>query len=593
MIIQFITMAGGLALFLYGMNMLGVGLEKISGNKMEKLLEKMTDNVLKGILLGVIITAAVQSSSATTVIVVGLVNAGMLKLHSAAGIIMGANIGTTVTGQILRLADLESNENVGFILELIKPTTLAPIITIVGIAMFMLAKNSRSKTIGEVLLGFGILFTGMFAMTDAVKPLSDLPIFAEIFQTLTNPVLGVIAGALITALIQSSSASVGILQALASTGAITCSAAFPIIMGQNIGTCITSLLSSIGANKNARRAAMVHLYFNVIGTIVFLSAVYIYQGVIGFDFWNEAIDMGGIANFHTIFNVVVTVMFIPFVKLLEKLALMTVKDKPTDNDVVVDSKLSLLDERFTVSGALALGQAHTVICTMADYAKKNYEDAIGLFTKYDPKLVTQIEQSEEVIDIMEDKINSYLVELTSKELTEEENVGITHHFKVVSEFERLSDYAINIVEASTQMSKKKMKFSKKANAELNTIASAVNEIIDMTIEVFKTNDLELARKIEPLEEVIDSIVEQLKTKHIERLKNGKCSIECGLIFIEILSNLERISDHCSNTAIYVLMFASKEEVINHHEYINTVHNSNKTEYLFNMQQYKEKYYDAL
>ncbi len=408
MIIEFIVMAGGLALFLYGMNILGVGLEKISGSRLEKLLEKMTDNVLKGVVLGLIITAAVQSSSATTVIVVGLVNAGMLKLHGAAGIIMGANIGTTVTGQILRLADLEDNENVGFILELIKPTTLAPLIMVIGILMYLLAKTQRNKTIGEVLLGFGILFTGMFTMTDAVKPLSELPLFAEIFQTLTNPILGVLAGALITALIQSSSASVGILQALASTGAITWSAAFPIIMGQNIGTCVTSLLSSIGAGTNARRAAMIHLYFNIIGTAVFLSAVYIFQYVVGFEFWNEAIDMGGIANFHTIFNVSVTILFIPFVGLLEKLAMKTIKSDATEETIQTDSHLSLLDNRLNKSPALALAQSHTVLCTMGDYAKKNYEDAISLFGNYNTKTIDKINEVENVIDIMEDKTNNYL-----------------------------------------------------------------------------------------------------------------------------------------------------------------------------------------
>ncbi len=593
MIIEFIVMAGGLALFLYGMNILGVGLEKISGNKLEKLLEKMTNNVFKGVLLGLVITAAVQSSSATTVIVVGLVNAGVLKLRGAIGIIMGANIGTTVTGQILRLADLESNESVGFFLELIKPTTLAPIITMIGVLLFLSSKVKRTKIIGEVLLGFGILFTGMFIMTDAVKPLSELPLFADIFRTLSNPILGVLAGALITALIQSSSASVGILQALASTGAITWSAAFPIIMGQNIGTCVTSLISSIGANTNARRAAMIHLYFNVIGTTVFLTGVYVFQAVVGFGFWNDAIDMGGIANFHTIFNVSVTFLFIPFARFLEKLAMMTVKDKKLDENDNTDNNLALLDSRFNKTPSLALAQAHTVMCTMADYAKSNYSDSITLFDKFDAKTVEKVNEIENVIDIMEDKINNYLVTLTSEELTKEESDGITHHFKIISEFERLSDYAVNMVETNEELSENKKKFSEKALSELNVLTLAVSEIIDMSIKVFKTNDLVLAKKVEPLEEIIDSIVEELKVKHIERLKNGECSIECGLSFIETLANLERISDHCSNIAIYVLMFATKEESINHHEYVNKVHNANSDEYLLETEKYKEKYYNAI
>ncbi len=590
MIIELIVMAGGLALFLYGMHILGVGLQKVSGNKLEKLLDKMTNNVIKGVLLGLVITAAVQSSSATTVIVVGLVNAGVLKLHGAAGIIMGANIGTTITGQILRLTELDSNENVSFFLELIKPTTLTPILMVIGILLFMVAKSKRKKLIGEVLLGFGILFSGMFMMTDAVKPFSDLPIFSEIFATLTNPVLGVIAGALITALVQSSSASVGILQALASTGVITYSAAFPIIMGQNIGTCITSILSSISANVNAKRAAMVHLYFNIFGTLIFLSGVYIFQYVVGFSFWDDAIDMGGIANFHTLFNVVVTLLFIPFARLLEKLAIMTIKDNKSNDRSISNADLALLDSRLTKSPSIGLSQAHHVLCKMGDFALQNYDDTMNLFTNFDDKVVEKVEDTEKIIDIMEDKLNSYLVEFTTDELQDEDSDKITHYFRIISEFERLSDYAVNILEIRERMHENKITFSEKALNELDVLSSAVKEISTMSIDVFKTNGIKLANRVEPLEQTIDELVETLKDMHIERLKNSDCSIECGLSFIEILTNLERISDHALNIAIYVLMFAKKdEEVINHHEFEQKLIDENEFEHAQLVEIYKSKY----
>ncbi len=593
MIIEIITMLGGLGLFLFGMSMLGTNLEKVAGGKLEKTLEKITNNLFKGILLGIVVTAAVQSSSATTVIVVGLVNAGILKLRGAVGIIMGANIGTTITGQILRLAELDSNESVSFALELIKPTTIAPIIIIIGVLLFMVSKNKKRKITGEIFLGFGILFTGMFIMTDAVKPLSELPLFAEIFATLSNPILGVLAGTFITALVQSSSASVGILQALSSTGVITYSSAFPIIMGQNIGTCVTSLLSSIGATKNARRAAMVHLYFNVIGTVVFLSAVYIFQYTVGFAFWNDAIDMGGIANFHTIFNVVITVVFIPFASLLEKLAKFTIKDKSSHNGQKAEGDLALLEPRFAQSPSFALTQSHHVISSMGSYALDNFSKTFQMFKSFDRKQCDSIFELEDTIDRMDDKINNYLITLTDEELTDIESKTITHQLKIISEFERIGDYSINLVEEAQGMFENKSSFSQSALNEFEIMHQAVLDIVKMAHKAFETNDIELSKRIEPLEEIIDGMVEILKVKHIERLKAGKCSVDGGLIFLETLANFERISDHCSNIAIYILGFNSGNDTLNYHEYRKNIHEDNTLEYIGLTKIYEDQYLNKI
>lgn len=595
-VFQVISMVGGLALFLYGMNMLGTGLEKVSGGKLERTLEKMTSNVFKGVLVGAVITAAIQSSSATTVIVVGLVNAGILKLRSAIGVIMGANIGTTITGQILRLAELSSSgdsSGVALVLEFLKPDTLAPIVTVIGLLMFMMGGKKSKKAIGEILLGFGILFTGMLAMTDAVEPLSELPIFTQMFAALQNPVLGVLAGTIVTAAIQSSSASVGILQALAQTGAITYSAAFPIIMGQNIGTTVTSLLSSIGANVNARRAAMVHLYFNIIGTFVFLCGVYGLNALIGFSFWNESIGMGGIANFHTLFNVVVTILFLPFTGLLEKLAVMTIKDKEGDTSLQMADKMNTLDDRFLKSPSIALGQCENVVTQMGEFAKENFSASLSLFGKYNAKQVDNIREREDAIDRMEDRLNNYLLELTSSELTNDESRNVTRLLKLDTEFERIGDYTINLVEGAEMLFERESRFSPKALDELKVVYSAVEEIIGMAIVCFRDGDMKMAAQIEPLEETVDMMVDTLKNKHVERLKKGKCTIDGGFVFLEVLTNLERISDHCSNVAVTMLGYKFQDDSLNRHEYIRKIHAGDYTEYANCLAQYRAKYFDQI
>lgn len=587
-----ITMAGGLAFFLFGMNILGGGLEKLSGGRMEKTLEKMTSNVFKSLLLGVVVTAAIQSSSATTVIVVGLVNAGILKLRNAIGVIMGANIGTTVTSVILSLGDLDNNENAGIVLNFLKPTTIAPIIAVIGIIVLMASKKSKSKIIGEILLGFGVLFNGMFIMTDAVAPLSDSQFFKDLFSSLSNPILGILAGLIVTAIIQSSSASVGILQAVASSGIVTFSAAIPIIMGQNIGTCVTSLIASIGANKNAKRAAMVHLYFNIIGTILFFIGVYTINSLIGFSFWNDNITMAGISAVHITFNVITTLIFIPFTGLLEKLAILTVKGMKTNSEIV-DVEVANLDERFLRSPSMALSQCHDVIITMGKYSKRNFSKAVTLFTKYDKKTADTIREYEDAIDRMEDRTNNYLLKLTNSELSDAESRTVTHYLKLVSEFERIGDYAMNVLELAERLYDQEMSFSEKALNELDAISDAVDEIIEMAIDSFNNFDIPLAVKIEPLEETIDTMEDTLKFRHIERLKDGKCTIDGGIVFLELLTNLERISDHCSNIAVYLIGFNNDKDSLNRHEYLKKIHGGEVEDYNVNSDFYYNKYFTRI
>ncbi len=568
---------GGLALFIYGMSMLGSGLEKIAGGRLEKILSSLTSNVFKSVLLGAVVTAAIQSSSATTVIIVGMVNAGILKLRSAIGVIMGANIGTTITGQILRLGDLENNANVGFIMEFITPKNLAPMIALAGLLLFMISRNEVRKNVGETLIGLGILFSGMLSMSSAVKPLAELEAFRTLFATLSNPILGVLAGAAVTAIIQSSSASVGILQAISATGILKFSAAFPIIMGQNIGTCVTSLISAIGASKNAKRAAMVHLYFNIIGTCIFLVGVYAIKAIIGFSFWNDPIDMGGIANFHTLFNIVVTVLLLPFTKLLERLACATIRDKTVDEgddeNEVAEITFNILDERLLKSPALAIQQANNAVIDMGRMAHQNFIGMRKLFKRdeFSEKTVLRLKDNEEALDVMEDRLNAYLVKITECELTDYENRRVTELLHLTSEFERIGDYAMNLIEVADKLHDMNIDFSESALRELGVISDAVQEIIRMSVETVKNNDTELAIKIEPLEETVDFLNETLKARHIERLKEGKCVVDTGINFLDILINLERISDHCSNVAVYVLSTQKKPTVLNRHEYIQTQH----------------------
>lgn len=587
----FIKAIGSIALFIYGMTILGGRLEKLSSGRMEKVLEKLSNNVFKSVMLGALVTAAVQSSAATTVIVVGLVNAGILRLSSAIGVIMGANIGTTITGQILRLGDLENNENVGAVLKLLSPTTLAPFIAAVGLIIFMLSKKESVKTIGEILIGVGILFTGMNSLTEAVSPLSELQTFRDLFATLKNPILGIIVGAVVTILLQSSSASVGILQTISTTGVLTFSAAFPIIMGQNIGTCVTPIISAVGAGKNAKRAAAVHLYFNIIGTILFLAVVYALQGLIGLPFWDKSIDMGGIANFHTFFNIVVTLCFIPFTKLLEKLAMITIREKKTeDGTPVSEFTAPALEDRLLVSPSLAVQQASNTALAMGNLAFYNFENMRGLFTgNYDEKLIASLKDNEENIDRMEDRLNAYLVKINECELTDFENRRVTELLHLSSEFERIGDYTMNLIEDAEKLHENSVTFSPEAIRELDVISRACEEIIGMAIRCVELNDAALAAKVEPLEETIDYLNETLKARHIERLKEGKCVVESGVNFLDLLINLERISDHCSNIAVYVIGSQKNNTVINRHEFIQNAHAAKDEAYVHLEEEFMTKY----
>ncbi len=587
----FIKAIGSIALFIYGMTILGGRLEKLSSGRMEKVLEKLSNNVFKSVMLGALVTAAVQSSAATTVIVVGLVNAGIMRLSSAIGEIMGANIGTTITGQILRLGDLENNDNVGAVLKLLSPTTLAPFIAAVGLIIFMLSKKEGVKTIGEILIGVGILFTGMNSLTDAVSPLSELQAFRDLFATLKNPILGIIVGAVVTILLQSSSASVGILQTISTTGVLTFSAAFPIIMGQNIGTCVTPIISAVGAGKNAKRAAAVHLYFNIIGTIMFLIVVYALQGLIGLPFWDKSIDMGGIANFHTFFNIVVTICFLPFTHLLEKLAMITIRDKKTeDGTPVSEFTAPALEDRLLVSPSLAVQQASNTALAMGNLAFYNFENMRGLFTgNYDEKLIASLKDNEENIDRMEDRLNAYLVKINECELTDFENRRVTELLHLSSEFERIGDYTMNLIEDAEKLHENSVTFSPEAIRELDVISRACEEIIGMAIRCVELNDAALAAKVEPLEETIDYLNETLKARHIERLKDGKCVVESGVNFLDLLINLERISDHCSNIAVYVIGSQKNNTVINRHEFIQNAHAAKDESYVRLEEEFMTKY----
>ncbi len=603
-IFNVISLGGGLALFLFGMNILASGMEKMSNGRAEKMLERMTGNIFFSVLLGAGVTAVVQSSSLTTVVVVGMVNAGILKLQNAVGVIMGANIGTTVTGQILRLGDLENNANAGLIMQIVKPTTLAPMVSIVGIILLLVAgKNTMQKLVGETCLGFGILFQGMFAMEVAMEPLQQSEAFRNVFASLQNPFLGVLAGAVVTGIIQSSSASIGILQALSSTGAITCSAAFPIIMGQNIGTCVTSLLSSIGANKNAKRAAMVHLYFNLIGTAIFLVGVYSINAAIGFSFWDDPITKGGIANFHTLFNVVTTCLLAPFYKGLAHLAEITVRDNPKLQSAEKaeislattprEGEMNVLDPRFLSTPGLAIEQSHVVVQEMAQYALENFRLSYTLFRSFEPRVAEEIQKREHEIDVREDQLNNYLNHIGEGELTEPEQKDLTLLLRLILEFERIGDYAVNLLEKAEELNRAGVRFSDKALEEMETICAAVEQAVTMASDAFRDNDLTLAAKIEPLEETVDTMEDLLKLRHIRRLKNGQCTIDAGLVFLEILTNIERVSDHCSNIAVYLIARKNGSKMLNRHEYITKMHKGETEEYKQQMQIFMDKYYNAL
>ncbi len=571
-------MAGGLALFLYGMHVMGDGLEKQAGGKLKTILEKLTANPVKGFLLGAAVTAVIQSSSATTVMVVGFVNAGIMKLSQAIGIIMGANVGTTITSWILSLTGLQGDS---FWIQLLKPTSFSPIIAFFGIILIMFSKKEGKKDLGSTLVGFAVLMFGMEQMSSAVEPLADVPEFTSILLLFSNPLLGVLCGAILTAVIQSSSASVGILQALSATGSVTYSSAIPIILGQNIGTCVTALISSIGANKNARRAAVIHLYFNLIGTGLFLAVFYLLNGFLHFSFYDQSIDRLGIAVVHTCFNLLSTLTLLPFTKLLEKLAYLTIRDTANDEN------FQILDERFLASPAVAIHQCQKMAVSMARLAQNSLYQAIGLIGAYDEKIAHSIEEGENQIDMYEDKLGTYLVRLSSKNLTMEESREISKLLHVIGDFERIGDHAVNILKSAKEMQVKKYVFSGQAQQEISIISSAIEEIVDLATNAFVKNDLYLASKVEPLEQVVDSLKDELRNRHVQRLQNGECTISNGFIFSDLITNYERVADHCSNIGVCILRIA--EDSFDTHEYLNHVKDGHDDTFENRYNRYKEKY----
>jgi phosphate:Na+ symporter len=575
-----LSMIGGLALFLYGMSVMGDGLAKVSGGKLERILETLTSNPLKAVVLGAGVTAVIQSSSATTVMVVGFVNSGIMKLSQAVGVIMGANVGTTITSWILSLSGIEGDN---FLIKLCKPTSFSPVLALIGIVLIMFIKDEKKKDIGTIFVGFAILMFGMDAMSSAVKPLANVPEFTGILTAFSNPLLGMIAGALLTAVIQSSSASVGILQALCVTGAVSYGVAIPIIMGQNIGTCVTALLSSVGANKNAKRAAMVHLYFNVIGTVAFMIIFYALNFFIHFSFLPEAANGAGIAIVHSLFNVFATAALLPFSKVLERLACLTVRDDENEGE----QEIQLLDARFLDKPAFAMEQSVHVAVQMAEESKKTLFTALDLISDYTPEKAKQVSALESIVDRYEDELGSYLVKLARKNLNSHDSHTLSIVLHCIGDFERISDHAINIMESATEMNKKKLTFSKKAEAELQVFISAVKDIVENAYKVFEDQDIKRAQTIEPLEEVIDELNQELKKRHIRRLRNGKCTIEMGFVLSDITTSLERVADHCSNISVCVTQV--RDDTYDTHSYLDSVKNEDSGIYRALVLQAQEKY----
>ena len=554
-----LTLLGGLSLFLFGMNLMGNSLEKCAGSSLKVLLSKLTSRKILGFLTGLGVTAVIQSSSATTVMVVGFVNSGLLSLRQAIGVIMGANVGTTVTAWILSLTGLDGES---FFIRLLEPASFSPVLALIGVGLTMMAKSERKKDVGMILLGFAVLMFGMDTMSGAVAGLQDVPEFQSIFLMFTNPVLGVLAGAILTAIIQSSSASVGILQALSATGQVTYGAAIPIIMGQNIGTCVTAMISSVGANKNAKRAAVVHLLFNIIGTCVWLSVFYLINAVVHFDFVGNSIDQLGIAVVHTTFNVLCTALLFPFSGLLEKLACRLVRDDK------VPEQIQILDERLLSTPPVAIGRCQEVAETMARISMDALRTGCRLIEHYDAKEAQAVRETEKEADQYEDMLGTYLVKLGRENLSERDNRQVSKLLHIIGDFERISDHAVNVVESAEEMRSKGLHFSPQAKQELNVLTSAVGEIMDLSLDAFLKDDPDLAVKVEPLEQVVDTLKEQLRNRHILRLQRGECTIELGFVWSDLLTDLERVADHCSNIAGCVIEMSHGS--LDVHEYLDYI-----------------------
>lgn len=572
-----LNLIGGLCLFLLGMNLMGEHLEKFAGSGLRSLLVKITNNPIKGFLVGLIVTAIIQSSSATTVMVVGFVSAGMMTLRQSINVIIGANVGTTVTAWIVSLSGIDGDS---VWMQMLKPTSFSPILALIGIVLIMACKSRRKKDLGMILLGFTVLMFGMDSMSDSVSGLKDMPEFQNILTAVSNPVAGILVGAVVTAIIQSSSASVGILQALCSTGAIRYSAAIPIILGQNIGTCITAMISTFGASRDAKRAAFVHLYFNLLGTILVTGLFYAGHAVIGFPFYHDVMKSSDIAIVHTLFNIFCTCVFLPCGKLLEKLAVKTVREKTTVDE------FRLLDEHLLSNPSIALAQCEETVRGMADISVRAMQDAISLLDEYNHETAGRIEEAESKADRYEDRTGSYLIRLSEQELSEEESAEAAKLHRVIGDFERISDHAVNVMESAQELQEKKLRFSDRAASELAVMKAAVLEIMALSAKAFCENDADAAVRVEPLEQIIDDLRERIRLNHTLRLQKSECTIEHGFVLSDILTNLERVSDHCSNIAGCVLETGKDE--LDMHRYLASVRTESET-YRRLLAEYREKY----
>ena len=559
-IFNLFTLMGGLALFLYGMNLMGESLEQQAGGKLQVILSKLSDNPLKGFLLGLGVTAVIQSSSATTVMVVGFVNSGIMQLHQAVGIIMGSNVGTTVTSWLLSLTGIQGDS---FWVKMLKPSSFGPILAFAGIILAMFCKSSKKKGVGNILLGFFILMTGMEFMSSSMKPLADMPWFSSLFLHFSNPILGVLAGAALTAIIQSSSASVGILQALALTGSVTYGSAIPIIMGQNIGTCVTAMISSVGASKNAKRAAFVHLYFNVIGVVLFLTAFYSLNALLHFEIIHDTVSVMGIAVIHSTFNVITTLVLLPFNRVLEKLAILTVPDGTSK-----DAAAPLLDKRLLGTPAVATSRAHQCTVDMAQLAQSGLLKAMSLVHIWNDQVSDEVVEQEAQVDHYEDALGTYLVQLSGLPLTVDDNRTVNTLLYSLSDLERISDHSLNLRKSALEVRDKQVTFSHQALEDLNLVEWAVQDIVNLTVQAFANQDNNAERQVEPLEQVIDEIVHQVRSRHVERLQNGQCSITNGFILADLLTCYERVADHCSNVAVAMIEVA--HDSFDTHEYLQGV-----------------------
>ncbi len=581
-----LTMIGGLALFLYGMQVLGDGLSKASGGRMEQILEKLTSNRLKAVLFGAAVTAVIQSSSAATVMVVGFVNSGIMKLSQAIGVIMGANIGTTVTSWILSLSGIESSN---FWLSLLKPSSFAPILAMIGVVFLLFSAKGKKKNAAQIFIGFAVLMFGMETMSDAVKPLAEVPEVRNLFALFSSPLPGLLAGVFLTALLQSSSASIGILQALCAAGAISYGSAVPIIMGQNIGTCVTALLSSVGASPNAKRAAAVHLYFNLIGTAAFMTLFYGLHMVVGFSFMEQPAEAYGIAVVHSVFNIFAACLLLPFADGLEKLAYLTIRKRDSETVRIrhVEADAKILDSRFLEKPALAMEQCRRVMSHMAVAAKESYTRTLDLLYRFDAEKAAEIGRMEEDIDRYEDMIGTYLLKLSGQRLSEKDSRTLMLFLECIGDFERISDHAAGIVEAYRELWEKEKKFSNKALVELDIFARAVANMMEITLEVFDREDAGPAFEIQPLLQVITELGAEVRTRHIKRLRKGKCTIEMGFLLADIVTGCERIAAHCSHIAASVIEVQAESLEI--HDYMSTARESGTEEQKMLYHTFKGKY----